>query len=69
MGEAGAQLIQDREPVGIDVAPVKHLAASQPFGLRQHLETVTGAEDQQTVGDRRECQVVDLVLGDENPGD
>jgi hypothetical protein len=38
-------------------------------GLAQHLEAVTGAEEDQAVRHRRESEEVDLVLGNENAFD
>lgn len=35
MRQVSAELIQDREAVGIDATPVIHLATSKPRGLRQ----------------------------------
>ena len=66
MGKAGAQLVEDGETVGIDIAPVIDLALPQPACLRQYVETIAGTEDQQAVCNRRKGEKIDLVFGDED---
>jgi len=69
MGKMSAQLIQDGKTVGIDITPVKHLTRGQPSGLRQHLEAVPGAEDEQAGRQPRKGQKIDLIFGNEDPRD
>ena len=65
--QCAAEPIEDREPVGVDVAPVVDVAIPDPPGLGEQLRgLVAGAEDDQGTPDLREGQVVDLVLGDEH---
>ena len=60
-------MIENGEAVGVDITPVKHLTTIKPDGSRQHLETVSGAENNQAVRHRWEGQIIDLIFGDKNP--
>ncbi len=52
MRQVGAQLIEDGEAVGVEIAPVMDFPLAQPGGFGQGVETVAGAEDDQTAGRR-----------------
>ncbi len=65
MIEMTAELIKDCEAVGVDIAPVVDAATLEPFGPAQHLESVSGAEDDQALLPLRKGQKVDLILGNE----
>ena len=67
--EVGAQLVEDGEAVGVEVAPIEQLASVQPIGARQCVPAVAGAEDHDGSGHRRKGQEVGLVLGDEDASD
>ena len=66
VGEAGAQLGEDGEAVGVDVAPVVDGAVLQPLGAGERLPAVAGAEDHDGLVDAGEGEEVGLVLGDED---
>ena len=49
--EFAAQLVQDAETVGVDIAPVIDDAVLQPLAARHGLPAVTGAKYNDGVGD------------------
>src|SRR5690554_413441 len=66
MAKAPAQLVEDGEAMGVDVAPVIQLAELQPVASLQLLEAVPGTEQDHRASGRGEGEEVDLVFGDEN---
>ena len=50
LAEAVAQLIENGEAVGVDIAPIADAALGEPLGLRQRVPSVTGAEHGDCIG-------------------
>ena len=62
--KVAAQLVEDGEAMGVNVAPVVHTAFMQPSSARQRLPTVAGAKNDDGSRHLREGEEVGLVLGD-----
>gem|GEM_PF-2262358 len=66
MGEVFAELVEDGQSVGVDVAPVDEFAGFQPVDSGEVLEAVACAEDDDCFWDGRESEEVDFVFGNED---
>lgn len=66
VGEVFAELVEDSEAVGVDVAPVAEFAGLEPVDAGEVPEAVACAEDDHRSRDRGEGEEVDFVFGDED---
>ena len=67
--QPGTQLIEDREAMRVDIAPIEDASLMQPGNPSEHIPAIPGAEHDDGSPARRKRKKVDLVLGDEYPLD
>ena len=60
-----AQSVEDREPVGVDVAPVQDLGVGQPSQPTNLIDIESFASEHDAVGGDVDGQIRDLVLDDD----